>query len=179
MSQLRLPPRGRLTPTGPVDAIERYHSLGFGWVLRRRLRWVLDRLEGAGRQRVLEIGYGSGILMYSLRGMADELVGLDIHENAGMVTRQLARDGITARLTQGDGAVLPFRDGAFDAVIIVSALEFVPDPEACLREAMRVTRPEGRVIAVTPRILRWADRIYQVLVGFDPETEWKGGRVRV
>jgi SAM-dependent methyltransferase len=42
---------------------------------------------------------------------------------------------------------LPFGDAAFDAVIGVNAFQFAGDPRRALREAARVTRPGGRVVA--------------------------------
>jgi SAM-dependent methyltransferase len=74
---------------------------------------------------------------------------------------------------------LPFRDASFDAVVIVSALEFMDDPGACLAESLRVTRTGGRVVSVTPRVLQWADAVYRVLSGIDPESDFRGGRQRV
>jgi SAM-dependent methyltransferase len=42
---------------------------------------------------------------------------------------------------------LPFGDAAFDAVLGVNAFQFAGDPRRALREAARVTRPGGRVVA--------------------------------
>ena len=42
---------------------------------------------------------------------------------------------------------LPFADAAFDAVIGVNAFQFAGDPRRALREAARVIRPGGRVVA--------------------------------
>ena len=42
---------------------------------------------------------------------------------------------------------LPFGDAAFDAVTGVNAFQFAGDPRRALREAARVTRPGGRVVA--------------------------------
>jgi SAM-dependent methyltransferase len=129
--------------------------------------------------RVLEVGYGSGIFQYTLAPRARVSVAIDIHPRGGDVRRQLAVDGIATDAVRGDGCVLPFRDHLFDVVVILSALEFVPDPEACLSEALRVLAPGGRVICLRPRVLPWADQIYERLVGFDPEEEFRGGRQRV
>jgi SAM-dependent methyltransferase len=183
---VRLPPVDRLVKTGPVDAVEQYYGGGFGWVLRQRLKWVRDALtrrEGgigvAPFFRVLEIGYGSGIFFYELALHADTIVGADVHPRGAAVRERLVADRIPAELTQASGMALPFRDKSFDVVIIVSALEFMDDPGVCLAESMRVARPGGAVVAVTPRILPWADRLYKMLVGFDPESDFQGGRDRV
>ncbi|MBK8125693.1 MAG: methyltransferase domain-containing protein [Elusimicrobia bacterium] len=40
---------------------------------------------------------------------------------------------------------LPFRDGVFDQVLFVTSLDHMLDPVGALREARRVTKPEGRV----------------------------------
>ena len=42
---------------------------------------------------------------------------------------------------------LPFDDAAFDAVVGVNAFQFAGDPRRALREAARVARPDGRVVA--------------------------------
>ena len=42
---------------------------------------------------------------------------------------------------------LPFDDAAFDAVVGVNAFQFAGDPRRALREAARVVRPDGRVVA--------------------------------
>ncbi len=177
--KLRLPPAGALRPTSSVDAVAQYHGLGFGWVLRQRLVWARSALPQKRMARLLEIGYGSGIFMYELSAHADEVYGIDVHPAAGDVRRCLAADGIHASLMQASGMTLPFRDASFDAVVIVSALEFMADPLSCLREAMRVVRPRGRVVCITPRVVPWADRLFTLLVGFDPESDFQHGRERV
>ena len=46
----------------------------------------------------------------------------------------------------GDATRLPFADAAFDAVTISFGLRNVDDPDAGLREMLRVTRPGGRLV---------------------------------
>jgi SAM-dependent methyltransferase len=50
----------------------------------------------------------------------------------------------------GAGEALPFRDGAFDAVISVAVLEHVRDPFRCAAELARVLKPGGELICVVP-----------------------------
>ena len=121
--KISLPPAGRLTATGPVDAVASYHAFGMGWVLRQRLRWVRDAIPTDPSATLLEIGYGSGIFMYELAHHAKTLVGIDVHDDAAGVRSRLAADGCHPALTTGSGMALPFRDGVFDVVVIVSALD--------------------------------------------------------
>jgi SAM-dependent methyltransferase len=177
-ADLALPARGRLPRTGDLDSVDQYYEAGIGWVLRQRLRWARDALP-ARVDDLLEIGFGSGIFFYELARRARRLFGIDVHAHAADVRHGLAADALTPSLAQASGMLLPFRDASFDAVVIVSALEFMSDPGACLRESLRVVRPGGRVVAVTPRVLRWADWLYGKLSGIDAEADFQGGRQRV
>ena len=70
--------------------------------------------------------------------------GLDI--SPGLLG--IARDRLPAAdLREGDMEFLPFGDAAFDAVLGVNAFQFAGDPRRALREAARVARPDGRVVA--------------------------------
>src|SRR5581483_4858360 len=108
-----------------------------------------------------------------------DVFGIEVHGHGQTVRDRLREDTIDLSAAQGSGMELPYRDGSFDAVVIVSALEFMDDPGACLAESLRVTRSAGRVIAVTPRVLSWADAVYRLLSGIDPESAFRGGRQRV
>jgi SAM-dependent methyltransferase len=55
---------------------------------------------------------------------------------------------------QCDAARLPFRAGAFDAVICSELLEHVRDPEVVLRECFRVLRAAGRLLVCAPFLYR-------------------------
>ncbi len=51
---------------------------------------------------------------------------------------------------RGVGEVLPFVDGAFDAIISIAVLEHVKDPFACATEIARVLKPGGELICCVP-----------------------------
>jgi SAM-dependent methyltransferase len=74
---------------------------------------------------------------------------------------------------------LPFADQSIDIVVILSAMEFMADPAACIHESFRVLKPGGRIIAITPRVHPWADTLWYVFSGTHPESEFQGGRQRV
>src|SRR4051812_27381559 len=121
---IRLPKQGHLPATGPVDAIARYYTPVVGSLLRQRLAWAELALPRRPLGRVLEVGYGSGVFQYTLAPRARASFAIDIHPHGAAVRRQLAADGVATEMLQGDGCVLPFRSGVFDAVVILSALEF-------------------------------------------------------
>jgi glycosyltransferase involved in cell wall biosynthesis/SAM-dependent methyltransferase len=61
---------------------------------------------------------------------------------------------------------LPFRAGSFDAAFCKGALDHFDDPEACIAELARVTRPDGRVVLAVAnfeslgcRLQRLGDRL--------------------
>jgi len=85
----------------------------------------------------VEAGAGSGRFTAALG--AD--IGLD--PAAAMLALARAR-GVT--VVCGDGERLPFRGGAFGAVLIVVTLCFAGNPAALLAEARRAVRDDGAVI---------------------------------
>jgi SAM-dependent methyltransferase len=155
------PPSGHLPVTGPVDTVNLYYAPVIGQVLRRRAAWIHGALAGRPPDTLLEVGYGSGILLPSLARYARGLFGADIHGHASEVAARLAELGIDARLVQADAERLPFTPNAFGAVVIVSTLSFVGDAGAALREAKRVLRPGGRLVALIPRTVSMADRAWE------------------
>jgi SAM-dependent methyltransferase len=94
---------------------------------RWRLRIVLPYVRG----RVLDLGCGYNNLV---RGYGSG-VGADV----------FPWDGIDVRI--GEAARLPFRNGSFDTVSVIAALNHIPERSAALRETMRVLRPGGRFLA--------------------------------
>lgn len=94
--------------------------------------------------RLLDVGCGSGLTLVLAQERGAIPAGLDI--SPGLL--QVARDRLPdADLREGDMEYLPFGDGTFDAVTGVNSFQFAGNPQKALREAARVTRPGGRVVA--------------------------------
>lgn len=111
------------------------------------LRRALD-LDPAGGQRILDVGGGSGLIEAKAR-LAGTVI---VDPQPAMLAR--ARDkGLGLVPVLGDGARLPFRDGAFDRVLVVDALHHFAEPEAALAEMARVLADGGRLVVeeILPR----------------------------
>jgi FAD/FMN-containing dehydrogenase/SAM-dependent methyltransferase len=105
---------------------------------------VLDAAKVGPGTRLLDVGCGSGLTLVLAQQRGAVPAGLDI--SPGLL--QVARDRLPdADLREGDLEFLPFGDAAFDAVTGINAFQFAGDPRQALREAARVTRPGGRVVA--------------------------------
>ena len=125
-------------------------SMATAAISRRQLHTlvsVLGSIRRAGlihakATRVLDVGCGSGMLVFAL-GLAGvkDVLGVDPFMAAG---RQLSTGG---RLKQQS---LSEVEGTYDLIMLHHSLEHVPDPEATLREALKRLTPEGRVLVRMP-----------------------------
>jgi SAM-dependent methyltransferase len=105
---------------------------------------VLNAAGAGPGTRLLDVGCGSGLALVLARERGATTSGLDI--SPGLLA--IARDRLPgADLREGDMEELPFEDASFDATTGVNAFQFAGDPRHALREAARVTRPGGRVVA--------------------------------
>lgn len=114
------------------------------WPVERPL---LERLGLPACRRVLDLGCGTGRIAGRLAAAWPrlEVLGVDLFEGHLAVAR---RDHPPERypglsFQQGDARSTGLASGSFDAVVIRHVLHALPDPDAVLREAVRVLRPGG------------------------------------
>jgi ubiquinone/menaquinone biosynthesis C-methylase UbiE len=110
-------------------------------------------LDGGGE--VLDVGCGTGWLLEALAGRGVEggrLHGVDaIPARAAAAARRVPG----ADVRTADARKLPYEDGRFALVTLVTVLSSMPGGEAvaaALREARRVTAPDGLVLCYEPRL---------------------------
>jgi SAM-dependent methyltransferase len=115
--------------------------------LRRAAAEVVRRAALQPRERVLDIGSGTGIAAAAARGEGRTVMGVD---GAAAMLEIARRDVPHAQFVVMDFHHLDFDDGAWDAAISSHALLFSDDRVAALGEWRRVVRPGGRLSLSVP-----------------------------
>jgi SAM-dependent methyltransferase len=164
---LKLPPPGVLVPNNEVDPLPFYYRPLLGKLFAARLNTGLRLLDGH-YPRLLEIGYGSGLLMPTLASTCDELYGLDLEREPSGLRERLGRLGVTPRaLVQANAQSMPFGDGFFDAAVAFSIFEHLRAAELApaLGEVARVLRPGGTLLVGCPAVHRLMNAAFAT-IGF-------------
>ncbi|MEO8356420.1 MAG: class I SAM-dependent methyltransferase [Chloroflexota bacterium] len=113
-----------------------------------RFNAILARRYGRRGTRLLEIGLGMGHLVAQLEDTFDTY-GMDLNHWA---VKQSSSVVEKTNLQTASAQELPYKDGAFNVVIIKHIVEHLPDPQQAIQEIGRVTEPGGVLILATPNL---------------------------
>ena len=179
MGRLRLLPRAALVQTSAVDHADWNYRPLLGQIQRLRFRLLLGLLGNGHFGHLLEVGYGSGVLMPELARRCDHLYGIDPHTRHSEVTAALEQHGIAATLASASVTEIPFADATFDCAVSVSAMEYVDDIDGACRELRRVLKPGGVLVLVTPGHSPLLDFGLKVLTGESADQNYANRRERL
>lgn len=88
-----------------------------------------------------DLGCGSGRWAQFVAGRCASLVCIDPSADALNVARHTLRAHSNVRLVEAGAGALPFASGTFDFGYSLGVLHHTPDPEAGLRDAVRILKP--------------------------------------
>jgi len=177
--QLHLLPEEVLVKTGPVDHADWNFRPVLGAIQRSRFRLLLDLIGSERFDRLLEIGYGSGVFLPELARRCRSLYGIDIHRESDRVAAALGKLEVRASLSTASAESMPFEDGFFDAAVAVSSFEFISDFDRACREIGRVIGPRGAFYVITPGDSPILDVGLKILTGADAHRDYAGRRKEV
>lgn len=163
---MRIPARKNISRPNIEDPLPFYYMPIVKIPYLKRLQIAIDLMGHKRFERILEIGYGSGIFLPELSQRTGLLCAIDTHQNIAMVRNMLRRESIKAKLYVGTIHNLPFRDNMFDCVVSISVLEHITDLNRAIREICRTTREEGTAIIGFP-VKNWLTHFLLSLIGFD------------
>ena len=149
-----------------------------------RLMAEFDALKSASRVRraaslvadargsFIDVGCGSGGLLYLLRDQFDAMHGLDFAAAQLAKARTWASQAnasIAWHHVDLDRDGLPLPASSLDAAAALVLFELVVSPARALAEIHRVLRPEGIFVTSVGNVVSWRNRC-RVLAGLDPRT---------
>lgn len=167
------------------DAMSEVLSFGRNRAWRR---FLVSRVDLPARALVLDVATGTAAVAIDLAAQRRlRVVGVD--QSAPMLLsgrERVAAAGVDVPLLVGRAEELPFGDATFDGLTFTYLLRYVDDPQATLRELVRVLRPGGVMASLefhVPHDPVWRagwyahTRVGLPLVGLLASAEWyRAGR---
>jgi demethylmenaquinone methyltransferase/2-methoxy-6-polyprenyl-1,4-benzoquinol methylase len=124
------------------DLVNDLLSLGRTKAWRKK---ALKIIKPAPGMKILDIAAGPGSSSEPLHKAGAEVIAMDFSE--GMLAQgRKARPYL--KFVKGDALKIPFADNEFDVTTISFGLRNTNDFEKALREALRVTKPGGRMVII-------------------------------
>jgi ubiquinone/menaquinone biosynthesis C-methylase UbiE len=116
---------------------------------------TVDLVKG---KRVLDIASGEGYGSNLLAKYADEIIGVDISEEAISHACSTYKKS-NLKFKQGSVLEIPFLENSFDVVVSFETLEHVLDHEKTMSEVKRILKPDGILIISTPEKSIYSDQV--------------------
>lgn len=147
---------------------------------------MLERVANAvrGRERVLELAAGTGLVTGAIARSARSVVATDYAQAMVDALATRARDGQldNVRCERADVYSLPYETGTFDAVVAANVLHLLADLPRAIDAMKRVVRPGGVWVFPTychdETVLSWTLSRLLAITGFPGQRRFTVPRLR-
>ena len=112
---------------------------------KQLIKYLSKRFDLHDNKKLLELGCGRGDFLFEFQNFGFECKGLDRDESS-----EKNEYGLEVKQCDLASDVFPYDDGSFDVVYHKSVLEHMYDPGNLMRETIRVLKPGGKLIILTP-----------------------------
>ncbi len=131
-----------MTPAEVERYIRFYRTAPGRGILEAEAHLCLEHLGDC--RRIISVGCGPAMVEVRMRELAPhiEITGVDLSKE------MLEAAPSTVRTVLADAGALPFPDGSFDGLMLVTFLEFAQEPEKAIEEGYRVLIEGGRLISL-------------------------------
>ncbi len=112
-----------------------------------KIKVVMRSLSLKQSSVVLDAGCGTGLLFQHLAERTESITGTDTSKGLLQKARKRAQPYCNVALIQADADNMPFPNETFDAVLVITLLQNMPDPKATLTEFNRVSKQSALIVA--------------------------------
>jgi len=129
-----------------------------------------------GQLRVVDVGAGTGFTTQGIIKRARAASVTLIDQSPHQLAKAKAKaDLASCTFLEGDAENLPFEDNAFDRYVSSGSIEYWPDPQRGIAEALRVVKPGGVALLIGPLEPEegWGRRIANLWMLFPKEQQYR------
>ena len=145
----QLPEQGIFQANGPDDPLPYYYKPLVGSLYRARIEQALSLLHPP-YDSILELGFGSGILLPSLCALGKSVSGVDLQSDPTKINSCLEKLGQSCNLIQGDVSDDYFKEESFDLIVAISIFEHISDLAPVFDRMHSLLRPSGQLLVGCP-----------------------------
>lgn len=119
--------------------------------LRRRAKWILEKIAESRPKKILDLGCGDGFYLHLISQLLPniEVIGVDPDSNA-LKSAKRNLSGKNIKLIQGSLPKLNFPDKSFDLILLSEVVEHIDNDLDVLRVVYRKLEPNGKVVISVP-----------------------------